>query len=254
MKLIAQENFIRFLSGELERRQEANPSYSLRAFANFLEIHFSNLSKIIKGQLRVGPKLVNRVGEKLGLNEEEITRLFFMKHGEYDSIDSHINSVNKWWHYAILELTHHNGFKSDVTWVAKKLELSSERVKQALEQLIQAEFLEIIEGEWVDQTGRFTSSYNEEKTSLCKKQLQQSYLNRSMQQLEKICFKKRDHSTMVLSIKKKSINEAKREIHNFRKNFDLKFSSMEGADDVYALSISYFPLTNIGENNATNDN
>lgn len=76
----ANRDFRDYLKGELERRCQKNSQFSLRGFARMLEIEPSSLSKILNGKRRVTATMLERLGKKLNLSEEEIS--------EFHSIES----------------------------------------------------------------------------------------------------------------------------------------------------------------------
>lgn len=59
------------LAKELERRKGRNPRYSLRAFAHFLEMEPSALSRILAGKQQISLKATRRVVGLLQLNPQE---------------------------------------------------------------------------------------------------------------------------------------------------------------------------------------
>jgi PAS domain-containing protein len=62
---------LEFLSEELERRRLANKRYSLRAFASFLELHPSALSRILNGKQEISNKSCSTIIKRLELNDED---------------------------------------------------------------------------------------------------------------------------------------------------------------------------------------
>ncbi len=60
------------LKEEWARRMHHNPRYSLRAFARFLHVEPSFLSKILHGKRAVTESTLRRFGEKIGLTAEEL--------------------------------------------------------------------------------------------------------------------------------------------------------------------------------------
>ncbi len=63
------------LIAELQERQKRNSSYSLRAFARFLGMDHSRLSKILRGERPVSWGLARQLGPILGLTAEEIEKI-----------------------------------------------------------------------------------------------------------------------------------------------------------------------------------
>lgn len=62
------------LEAELRRRKEKNARYSLRAFASFLEIHPSALSRILNGKLELSVAAALQILPKLNFTPEEQER------------------------------------------------------------------------------------------------------------------------------------------------------------------------------------
>src|SRR5215470_6437173 len=61
-----------YLQSELARRCSSNPQYSLRSFALQLGINHSTLSQLLRGKRVMTPRMVEALGERLGLRNEEI--------------------------------------------------------------------------------------------------------------------------------------------------------------------------------------
>lgn len=59
------------LKQELEERRRANPRYSLRAFARFLEADHATVSQILRGKRAIPATLLREWAAKLGLENEE---------------------------------------------------------------------------------------------------------------------------------------------------------------------------------------
>ena len=60
------------LRSELARRRRVNARYSLRAFAQSLQVHHSALSRLLASRAGVAPRTVRRLARRLGLSREAI--------------------------------------------------------------------------------------------------------------------------------------------------------------------------------------
>lgn len=76
-------NYRTILKDQLERRQTANPRYSLRSFAQRLEISPSKLSEILSGKKRLSTERAEILAQKLGLRGNE--RDLFVLSAEVES-------------------------------------------------------------------------------------------------------------------------------------------------------------------------
>ncbi|WP_413575502.1 hypothetical protein ACLVWU_14265 [Bdellovibrio sp. HCB290] len=63
------------LQTEFQNRVKAHGKYSFRAFAHSLKIDPSSLHDIMKGERKVGEKIIRRLGECIGMSLEEIEQV-----------------------------------------------------------------------------------------------------------------------------------------------------------------------------------
>jgi transcriptional regulator with XRE-family HTH domain len=82
------------------------PAYSLRAFAKYLEINQSFLSKLLKGQRAVTKDLAATVAPKLGLKPAQVKALFSTgtasMPGFLSLSDDEFELLSEWHHFAII--------------------------------------------------------------------------------------------------------------------------------------------------------
>ena len=133
-----------WLLNEFAKRKAANKRYSLRAFANFLDIPSGRLSELLKGKRQFTVDLGKKMSRKLNLNKED-TQLFLASIAEhrpklsvtsksqtnqkplrqnirYEVLpDDIFRSIADWEHHAILCLFQTRGFCSNATWIAQRL-------------------------------------------------------------------------------------------------------------------------------------
>ncbi len=107
------------LSAELERRQKANPRYSLRAFAKNLGTHHTTLLRLLRQGRRLTPAMTRRLGQRLGLTHAQIAGA--LAH-EQDA--------------AVLSLVPRSSFRSDSRWLAMMTGLPLDQVNITLQRLL----------------------------------------------------------------------------------------------------------------------
>ena len=107
------------LSAELERRQKANPRYSLRAFALSLGTHHTTLLRLLRQGRRLTPSMTHRLGQRLGLTPAQIARA-----------TAHEQDA------AVLALLPHPGFRTDSRWLAMMTGLPLDEVNVTLQRLL----------------------------------------------------------------------------------------------------------------------
>ena len=114
------------LAAELERRQAANPRYSLRAFAAWLGIHHSSLSQILRRKRRLTAKTVYHLGKRLSIPPAEICE-----------------AVRRENCAAILKVVSGPRFKPDTRWISMMSGLSMDDVNVGLHELLLSRRIEM---------------------------------------------------------------------------------------------------------------
>jgi hypothetical protein len=149
------------LNLEFAVRKQANPRYSLRAFAMFLETDHSTLSKVMKGGRRATVKQIRAIGRRLGMSPEEITVHLAAEHVPGESTAVRQSRLRHWTaeamavvsgrvHFEIVRLSRQPKFCLDCRWIAEQAGVSVDQVNLALVRLLR---LELIDGQWREQTG-----------------------------------------------------------------------------------------------------
>jgi transcriptional regulator with XRE-family HTH domain len=115
----ADVNFRQTLEAELGRRRAANARYSLRAFARYLGTDHATLSQILRGRRNLSPKMVRRLGARLGLGRSAITDACVRQEAA-----------------AILRLAHLKTFRPNSRWIATRTGIPLDGVNAALHRLI----------------------------------------------------------------------------------------------------------------------
>jgi len=206
------EDFRSFLQDELIRRIEANPRYSLRAFAALLGLESSFLSKLLRAERKVTQKTIARVGQNLGLSPAKIAS-FSADNAkgqglpEATALDyrqiaqDHFHVLSEWYHFAILELSRVKGFQPLPRWIATRLGISPAEVSVAIERLVRLNYLQIDErGAWkLSEPNRTT--VGTEITSAALRNTQRQVLEMGISSLETVNPELRDQTTITMAIR-----------------------------------------------------
>ncbi|MGH1467504.1 MAG: TIGR02147 family protein [Bdellovibrionales bacterium] len=235
------------LQKDLDKRIAKNPSYSLRSFAQFLEISPATLSGVLNGKRKPSLEMALKISEALDwkvLDRGKLESVFPSSKVDFHELsDDLFEAISEWQHFAILELLKLPDFSSDPKWISKKLGLNINRVKAALDRLLRLEILMITTaGNLVDNLKGFTTHYNSKATSAPKKLYQKQLLKKSLLSIDEINYELRDHSSMTMAIDSKDIPLLKEEIKKFRLSLCEKFEKKK-PDSVYQIQVSLFPLT-----------
>ncbi len=258
-----------FLNSEFEGRKFRNPSYSLRAFARDIGLAAPKLSEILRGKCGLSEASAKRLAKELALSEKEsiiFINQVIASHGRsqidrdkanelletlkdqhsFDEIAlDAFRIIADWYHFAILELTEVEDFQSKVSWIAKRLNLSSKTIKEAVDRLFDTGLLaKKSSGDWY-QTEAILATPSGIPSSDIKNHHRQ-ILAKAEEALIQVPISERDFSSITLAVPESHLEEIQKEIKEFRRNLAHKINKLENKDRVYCLSMQLFPLDNKG--------
>lgn len=235
---------------EFIERCRKNPAYSLRAFAKYLDINQSFLSKLLKGQRAITKDLAASVGPKLGLKPDQVKALFksgtASLPGFLSLTDDEFELLSEWHHFAIIELSKTEGFEADVHKIASRIGIHVEEVRDAVERLQRLNFIQVKDGKFRVLSPNTTWT-NTQKTSEARKKIQKALLEKSLDAIDHVPFEQRENGSVTVAINTKRLPEFKEKLKEIRKELADFFQATDEAnlDQVYQLTLSFFPLTKI---------
>ena len=238
-----QETVLRKLNSHLLECQSRNPSYSLRALARRLEVPISALSEILNGQRKVTSKMGKKILVGLGTDPEEIDSVLLPDKAELPekkTLNSdHFKVISDWHYFAIPSLTETKNFVSEPDWIAERLGISKKVASEALDRLYRLGYIKDNKTQPVHfkTPSDIASASGKKHTSQTLDLARDSLFNDPVEL--------RDFSTVTLAVSKNQIPEAKKMLARFRKRFQENLEVGE-RDEVYKLSIQFFPLTKRG--------
>jgi uncharacterized protein (TIGR02147 family) len=235
------------LQAEFISRCRRNSVYSMRAFAKFLGIDQSLLSKIMKGERKISKASALSLGAKIGLKPSEIDEaLGATKAGVqfHRLADDQFSSIASWYHFALLELSKTKGFRSDAQKIANRLGIHIEEARSAIERLQRLGLIRLEKGTWSLNSANNTWT-NNQVTTEARKLLQKSLLEKSIDAIETVPFEMRDNGSLTVAVNKKRLPEFKQKLKQIRQELGSFFQSDSELDEVYQLTVSFFPLSKI---------
>lgn len=246
-------DFKLYLQQELVERCRKNPRYSLRAFAKSLGVAPSALSDMLNGKRTITPASIERLGLALGLSLKDIESFKKHKASKTNATSLQFQQmtldnfalISDWYHYAILELIKVQDFEPSVAWVAKALGINKAEAKAAVERLRRLELIEERNGKWIDVSEGFTTNIEPGLTSSASKKLQKQILQQSIEALVEIPLELRNHTSMTMACDPADMPEAVKRITAFRRELCEFLERNKKPKEVYQLSISLFPQTQI---------
>lgn len=235
--------FSSFLRNRFVSLKQRNPTFSLRAYARYLAVDQSYLSKVLKGdrQFSSGERL--RISERLQASPAESAKLLDVQ-PIFDLTEDQFRLISDWIHFAILELIKTKNFVPTIESMAKRLGVHSEEIKSALERLQFLGFVSVQKNK-IALLRPANTWFNSSKTNEARRLLQRKYLEMSLNALDMVDFSERDHSSLCLAIDKAKIPLLKEYLNEVRAQIATKFQdeNPESLDEVYQVTMSFFPLT-----------
>lgn len=241
-----------FLKNELSNRLEANPRYSLRAFARDLALSPGELSELLNGKRSLSPKALSKIVSRLGLSEAETKNLVFMAHLEKTGADfssqevttlneTQFSMLSEWYYFAILNFLHLNASCVTILTMARRLGLKFYQVKLAIEKLKEVGLVKQ-KGEKIQLNEKAVSSPRETPSRDIKK-FHKQMLEKASHALELQEVSERHYEGITLPLDKNLLPEMKNEISEFIEKLLHKYARGKKRSEVYHLELALFRLT-----------
>lgn len=255
------EDYRVFLKQELENRKKRNPRYSLRAFARFVNIDVSILSKVLAKKTHLSAKQAVHVAEVLNL-EPARKRNFLLsvsKHYAPNELDEALTSISqrqikkveeklfeslsKLINIAVYELVRTKEFKNDADWIAKRLSISKARAEEALQVLIAANLIGV-ENKVLSQHSGALNATRSDITTPAMRVLQREIREASLRSIDSDPFETRVMSGMTMAVNPSLLPQVRAMIHKMMEEISSTLETPE-LTEVYQLEVSLFPLTQL---------
>lgn len=246
----SQKRFRDYLQAEFLRRCRVNKNYSMRAFARDVDLDQSLLSKLLRGKRDFTPSSLQKIASNLSLTPKEIASYLNQstsnKHLQIEEDCYHIFS--DWFHFAILELVKTKSFQNDIKWISETLNLTQTETKEALERLERIGFIEQTENEilLLKPDNKWA---NLESTTRARKKLQEELSVKNTEAIQHVPFSQRENASLTIACNSNILPEVKSKIQTFWQELDDFIESKGEADHVYQLTVGFFPLTYLGDQN-----
>ncbi|MCM0605815.1 MAG: TIGR02147 family protein [Xanthomonadaceae bacterium] len=257
-------DYRQLLKLELEKRCSRNSRYSLRAFARDLGMGAARLSEVLNSRTGLSTEKAEQIAKRLELpgNEAEYfatlveseharssilreaarSRLAKFKQSEFSSLEiDHFMIIAEWYHFAILELTELDGFKSNDRWIARRLGIQEIEVKMAVERLMRLEYLKRSRNRYV-QTIDFVQVDSVVPSEALRKHHRQ-LISRALKSIDTQLIEQRDLGSMIMSFDKKDMKAVTKKIKSFRQEISQFASKSKNKNSVYCLNTQLFELT-----------
>ena len=255
-KVTEPSDFRLWLQQQFTQRCKCNPRYSLRAFAQLLQMDASSVSQIFSGKRQASTKVITNACGILGaspLQRETFISLAKAKFKRsemtgasqdqsYDLLaEDAFAVVSDWYHFALLELINIDGFDQKPSWCARVLGISTAEAQFAIERLVRLKLLRFEDGT-LTRTNRLITNFSPGMTSPAHKNLQRQILQMAIDAIDCIEGDEKDITAMTMAIDVRKVPEARKLIAKFRRDLCAYLEDGE-ATRVYQLAIQLYPIS-----------
>jgi uncharacterized protein (TIGR02147 family) len=241
-----------WLNAEYARRQARNGNYSRRMFALQIGISSGRLSELMNGKRQLTTALAQKISSQLLLTPEERKELMQSLDNEANLVSSNYEplsadtfyALSDWQHFAILNLMDTDDFEHDVHWIAKRLAISLDQARDAVNRLLRLNLIVERNGKWTKRATHLTTTHDIESIALRVSHRQS--LEQVAEAMDKVPLDLRDITSITMAIDLKRIAQAKELIKKFRRDLSAFLESGDNKEEVYNLNIQLVPVTDIG--------
>lgn len=255
---------IDLLTNALQSRRDKNPSYSLRAFAKHLDISPSLLSNLLRGSKGISEQKAAQMAKKLQLSKDlskifvlsavgahdrsatkrkdaaqELAKLQTRKANTKVISESEMNILRSWHYLTLLELLELPECEHSVTWLARKLGLTTMATDKMIDQLLSLKMIQYTDEKYSSVYGETQSEFDTQSEATV--DFHRSILAEAQKAIKRDEITKREYISMTLAFDIAKMEEAKESIRDFQEKFAAKFYDKDGDNNsVYQLSMQFF--------------
>ena len=242
-----------WLAREFNTRKAKNASFSLRAFARWLQISPAQASQLISGKRPFSKKMAQSLSGRLDLTPLERRRFLQACLGTgpeplpsqkvptryLDLEEDRFKLISEWYHFAILSLTRTPGARPDPRWIGRRLGIVSTLASQALSRL---ERLGLIELKPVFRQVGDPIRVLPREASLAVRKYHRQNLQLAAEKLEQVPKDKRIFHSLTVALDPRRLPELQSLI---QRTMNEASESFEGGrpSEVYTLALQLFPVT-----------
>ncbi len=235
-----------WLQRQFTERCKRNARYSLRAFARFLEIDPSSLSQILSGKRSLSRDKMRALCTKTSSATLQDLKAFGLLKSESDENYSQVHldnftAISDWYHYAIVELTCITSFNAKPNWIARKLSITVEEAKAAVQRLKRVGLLKEENGRLVKSADHFTNKSGV-ATSSAHRELQRQVIEKALLAVDECLPKEKDITSMTMAIDEANLDRARDLIKKFRRDLCELLENGEQTR-IYNLAVQLYPIS-----------
>lgn len=252
------------LREELVERIKKNRAYSARAMARDLGLSTSFFNQVLNGKRSLKSERAHLIADQMKWPQAKAKTFIALLHYEtakdpkvkqkylkelnakklkgvafHNLNEDHFKLISNWYHFAVLELTLLEDFVPEISWIAKRIEISEAEAQSAVERLFKLGMLLLRNGKWVKSHKNFTTSNS--VPSQANRNFHNQMLSLAKQKLVKSPITDRIFSSITMCGNPQQLEKWKKRILEFREEMMNEVESSR-AKAVYQLSIQLIRL------------
>ncbi|WP_413288993.1 TIGR02147 family protein [Bdellovibrio sp. HCB337] len=245
------------LNEEFERRRQKNKRYSLRAFAHYLEVDPSNLSKILRGERVPSLQGAQLFLDKLALEANESSRVLssitqtkteakLNLKTPFRPIQEELARTSQWMHFVLLEILQIVKVNaSTMPKIAEGMGVTNEELEKSLRELTSANLIKmsVHSGDY-ELISKNNTTTNLPYTCDSLKAIQRVFLAMAANAIEKYPLNERENTTLTVAVSTDQLPEIKSLLKKTRQKINrlCEQKSKKRQNAVYNVSMALYPV------------
>ncbi len=251
---------LEILTSDYHIRRSKNPRFSKRSYARLLGISCGRLVDILNGKSQLSDNMAQLISTKLSLPAEDISHFLRLvenenqartdlrkKRKDPNSKRLHLEefaAVSDWEYFAFMALLETSTFIADKNWIARKLNLSIERLSTVMDHLLDLNFIQIDSAGTISNTYKSVSTLTDIPSTVLKKANMECILQ-ALDKMHTVDVLAREITSLTFPVDPEKIKDAKNLIREFKLNMT-NLMANQNTSEVYNLNIQFVPVSELG--------
>lgn len=235
---------IKILEVEFEKRKTKDKKYSIRKYAQDVDIDASTMSQYLRGKRKLTTYSFTTILTKLRVDNDVLEK-YEKDRLELDQLrEKHFLVKSHWYYFAILELTYLYDCSMDIKWICEKLDLDKDIAKEAIQNLLDIGAMEIHGDKYVDTLGNITFIDDPNMDNEAGRTYQKQLIDKAIFSIDNLEGEIKDHTSSCFAFDSSLTPEIKQKIMEFRGELaHFIENNSKSKDAVYALQINLNKLS-----------
>lgn len=250
LKAVTLEELEVELKSRYKELRASSPNASYRELAKRMDISYSTLFRVLRGERRLGKLLARQIASQFGLTliEGPLTRRTHPS-AVLSDMDSAVASEIHWLGLAILESIKLRDFQPSTAWLSSKFGLPLGTIEDACRRLEANRMLSRSDERWIDLASDVSSRATSAQSAAAIRAVLVEVIELAERSVTNVNFEERHHSFALLPASRDLLPEIRKRCYKFQRELNRYIKTKSSKNDqVYAIYSSFFPLTGSASN------